>query len=1183
MRLLRLEVKGFKSFANETVLHFSEDVIGVVGPNGAGKSNVVDAIRWVLGEQKSKELRLEKMSDVIFNGTRKRKEAGLAQVTLVFDNNKGLLPTEYQQVSISRLLYRSGESEYRLNNVPCRLKDVQSLFLDTGIGSNSYAIIALGMVDDILSDKENARRRMFEQAAGISKYKKRKKETLSRLKSTAADLDRVEDLLYEIEGNLKSLEKQARRTKKYFELKDQYKELAVQHALHTVHLHKARYKELESALTQHQDAYRRLETTITTSESEIEAVKASNIAAEEQLSSRQKELAAMVNQIRSLESDKALTEQQIGFNQQTVANVQKEAVTADAELVATQVHLRAQQQRITVESTAADKLETERATAEEAYQTAKLTYQKAKDISDKVAQELNEIDRQIYLAEKDIAVLHNTIDNHKQTSQQINDRLESRKQQYDQLAGELLQAGEHRKLIAAKVEEAEQLLADRDTKMEQYRSHLVETKEAYDTVSRRLDSATNEHDLLKSMIDSLEGFPESIKFLSKQWKNKAPILSDILDVEESYKAVIEQYLESYLNYYIVRDVGEAAVAIRLLTSAQMGKAHFFLLDELKDLQGTDVVIANSVPAISVVHCEPTYLPLLQYLLADAYILEGSLDDFKYLDTYQHCDFLSASGTFVKRSHAISGGSVGLFEGKKIGRKKNLDKLDKRIASLDKERLQLKAKIGDIDQRLQEIKSDNPQQDLRRYQTELNTLDKDIIRLSLRSEEYQAFKASAGVQLADMASSMETSLATVARHKRAIADYKLAREAKVHAPGQNDLDIDQLSAAMSQASEHYNASNVAMIRHANLVETLRKDYAYQQTKAEELQASIAQLQQQERRLLDQTTAKQQDLDNITVKLLALYDDRKAHDTALSTAEQDFFAIRNTITDLESQLKVWHRDRNQMQAKVQQVRDDFNSVKFQINALGDRLKIEFEINLNDIINEEPDTTTTTEQLAERVDKLKKRLSTYGEINPMALETYEEMKLRYDDITVQRDDITEAKASLLQTIQEIETTATAKYLEAFEAVRLNFIEVFRSLFTEEDNCNLVLEDPANPLDSNIDIIAKPKGKKPVSLSQLSGGEKTLTATALLFALYLLKPAPFCIFDEVDAPLDDANIQKFNKIIKKFSKDSQFIIVTHNKSTMAAVDVLYGVYMQEQGVSGVSAVDFRNYDHVEQLEQVG
>ncbi|MDH3652053.1 MAG: AAA family ATPase, partial [Saprospiraceae bacterium] len=322
MRLQRLEIKGFKSFALETVINFNEDVIGVVGPNGAGKSNLVDAIRWVLGEQKGKELRLEKMSDVIFNGTKKKKAGGVAYVSLTFENTKNLLPTEYQTVSIARYLYRSGESEYRLNNVPCRLKDIRSLFLDTGIGSNSYAIIALGMVEDILSDKENARRRMFEQAAGISKYKARKKETLNKLTNTQNDLDRIEDLLYEIEQNLKALEKQAKRTQKYFDLKERYRELSIKLAVVKIKDLKDKYQLLTSRIDHEGDVYRQVEVDLRETEAALEKLKQHHLDKEKSLSEFQRSMNDLVNGIRTAENDKKILEQKSEFLSQSILTLE---------------------------------------------------------------------------------------------------------------------------------------------------------------------------------------------------------------------------------------------------------------------------------------------------------------------------------------------------------------------------------------------------------------------------------------------------------------------------------------------------------------------------------------------------------------------------------------------------------------------------------------------------------------------------------------------------------------------------------------------------------------------------------------------------------------------------------------------------------------------------------------------
>lgn len=1183
MRLQRLEVKGFKSFANETILHFNDDVIGVVGPNGSGKSNVVDAIRWVLGEQKSKELRLDKMSDIIFNGTKNRKEAGMAQVTLVFDNDKGVLPVEYQQVSISRLLYRSGESEYRLNNIPCRLKDIQSLFMDTGIGSNSYAIIALGMVDDILADKDNARRKMFEQAAGISKYKKRKKETLSKLKSTSADLDRIEDLLFEIEGNLKSLESQARRTQRFLNLKEDYRKLSVQFAILSINSLKEKYKLVEKDLEKEQTAYRDLESNIAKTEADIQKVKTDNLDKEQKLSTQQKELANIVNQIRTLESEKALIQQKITFKKQSLEGLERSIQASKADIETIEKEVLFKQEQINEEKKKEGEFEKVKESAKQLYEGVKQEYQAAKNLSDTIAKKIQDLDQKIFQAEKEAAILSNNVENNKQRRNQLKDTLKQREESHQSAAKEFELVNEQIAIKERELAAAIELKDKRVLKIKKEEERLKERKDTFDKISRKLDSSSNEYNLLKSMIDSFEGFPESIKFLSNNWTKKAPLLSDIIDVEEEYKAVIEQYLDVYLNYFIVKDVSVAADAIRLLTKSQQGKANFFLLDKMPNDSVSDVVIANTIPAATVIKVDKAYRPLVNYLLKDTFIFDGSMDDFKYLDTYQEFDFLSASGTFVKTRAAITGGSVGLFEGKKLGRRQNLEKLEKRIKDLDQDKVVLLGDIAKSEERIAQLKSSDPSADIDKLRIQVNLIQQSSLKLQYKADEFESFKGMTQEHIDRLKIDVKRLKGEIEKKEDEALQLRADRKNAESSDQGDKIDVDVLSQRMADAAEAFNTSNVALIRHQNLISTLDKDFDFKQSRLKEVKNRLSQNERQLAYDIKEKTRLEEDLQRNETSLISSYEHRKQFDKALSQAEQDYYAARNAINEKEDALKLLQRNRNQIQAKVQQLRDDFTGLKFQINAVGDRLKIEFDIALNDIINETPDTSIPAEELEEKVEKLKKRLGNFGEINPLAVEAFNEMKERYDTITVQRADILEAKDSLLETIKEIEATATAKFLEAFENVRTNFIEVFRSLFTEEDNCNLILLDPENPLESGIEIIAKPKGKKPVSLSQLSGGEKTLTATALLFALYLLKPAPFCIFDEVDAPLDDANIQKFNKIIKKFSGDSQFIIVTHNKSTMAAVDVLYGVYMQEQGVSGVSAVDFRNYDHEELLKEVG
>ena len=682
------------------------------------------------------------------------------------------------------------------------------------------------------------------------------------------------------------------------------------------------------------------------------------------------------------------------------------------------------------------------------------------------------------------------------------------------------------------------------------------------------------------MIDNYEGFPESIKFLSTNWKNDVPVLSDLLDVEEEYKGIIEQYLNPYLNYYVVENIDEAKTAIGMLTKSQKGKANFFLLDQLDATEIPSVDIADTTTAYSKVKVEKRFDNLLKYLLKDVLVYEGAFSDFGHDVLPDQYVYLAKSGSFLKGKNYLGGGSVGLFEGKKIGRKKNLEKLSKELKKLEETKEKLTVKSEQIQGQIAALKQADSDDEMRKIQREKTELEREQTGINTRIDVYKQYrkeqkdKEDAGLeQLEDLKGQAKK---IGKQLSKAQGDIK-----KLDGKKGNDTDLDSLNTVLSNASQLYNETNIKGIQQQNLVGNLSKDLDFKLSRVHDLERRLKQDKIRRKDELENAEEIGKQIKRIEESLIESYESKKKNEGKLSDAEQKYYSARNAITEIEDEIRKITRNQNQIQLKVQQIRDNYTDVKFKISAVGERLKIEFGVSINDIINEEAeDVGMSNEELEEKVERLKSRLNNYGDVNPMAVEAYNEMHERYTNISQQRVDILEAKDSLLETIKEIETTAKGMFLSAFDEVRTNFIEVFRSLFSEEDNCNLILVDPDNPLDSPIEIIAKPKGKKPKSLSQLSGGEKTLTATALLFALYLLKPAPFCIFDEVDAPLDDANIQKFNKIIKKFSKDSQFIIVTHNKSTMSAVDILYGVYMQEQGVSSVTPVDFRNFDGVDALQ---
>ncbi|GIV32400.1 MAG: chromosome partition protein Smc [Saprospiraceae bacterium] len=1187
MRLQSLEIKGFKSFADHTVINFDADVIGIVGPNGSGKSNVVDAIRWVLGEQSSKELRLDQMSSVIFNGTKKRKPGTVAQVTLTFSNTKNLLPTEYQTVSVSRLLYRSGESEYRLNGVTCRLKDITNLFMDTGIGSNSYAIIALHMVDEILNDKDNARRRMFEQAAGISKYKARKKETLSKLKSTSDDLERVEDLLFEINNNLKTLEQQARRTKRFYEIKNQYKELSLKlAALKTASL-KATYADLQRQLQAEEDNWRQLEVEQTKLEAQLESLRKANLDQEKSLSARQREVNELAGRIRDKEAERKVVEQKIEFARQNRQKATEQIARAEERLSQLKREIEDYQQLLNEEKQEETRLESALEAAETHLAKIRQEHGQLKAGLDEIVKAQQTAERELFELEKNKAIRQNQISSLQNDLQRLREEMSHRKTERatleQQLAALQKQKDEQQAVLAAAQERENRRLED----IQRLEAEIERLNQKVQAIQREIDARKNEYTLTRSMVENLEGFPESIRFLSsaKNWTRDAQLLSDIIYVEADYRVAIENYLEPFLNYYVVQNVEQAYQAIHLLHSAQKGKANFFILDAFANYTPPAVLLpAETKRAVDLIQCDPAYRNLIHFLLHNVVVCDN--DDLVRHIQDDNLVVLARSGRYIQRKHALSGGSIGLFEGKKIGRKKNLEVLEKSIKRSQQELDEHASRLHELRTRLTQLKATDSPKAIRQAQEALHQTMHTLASLQARLDNFEALHQEATARATEIQSRIDKLQKEIAEIDQQLESKSKAVEQARQRITSTDGSFREVAEALSQASADYNEKHIAFIRQQNKVSSLQRELGFREKSLEELQGTL----QNARRLLDESAAEeeslQEQLQSLQEALVKDYELRREKESALSEAEQAFFKAKGGVHELEDKLRQIGKKANDVQLLINRLKDKLTETRFQLSSLAERLRIEFNLIINDAenlsISEEEKATIDETELQLKVERLKNRIDNYGEINPMAVEAYDEMKARYDTISAQREDILQAKEDLLETIQEIEDTATKQFLDAFGKIRLYFIDVFRNLFTHEDAADLILTDPDNPLESDIEIVAKPKGKRPQTISQLSGGEKTLTATALLFALYLLKPAPFCIFDEVDAPLDDANIEKFNRIIKEFSKGSQFIIVTHNKQTMAAVDTIYGVFMQEQGVSAVTQVDFRDLAHSPHLEEI-
>ncbi len=1169
MRLQSLEIKGFKSFAKDTVIHFNESVTGIVGPNGSGKSNIIDAIRWVLGEQKSKELRLEKMQDVIFNGTRKRKKSPTAEVSISFENNKGILPSDYHIVKVSRTLYRSGESEYRLNDVICRLKDIKNLLVDTGVGSNSYAIIELGMVDDILQDKDQARRKMFEQAAGISKYKSRKREALSKLSLTQSDLDRVEDLLHEIETNLKSLEKQAKRTKKYLDLKSKYKHLSLQFHLVKINALRDELIKIEKEITASNVKYIELRATIDRKESALEKEKLKNINDEKQLSLFQQKISTLTDTIRKQESRKEILQNEMNHSSDKVAGLQRRAQLLEEKILDLQESIRHTNDRIVIEEVEQGDRDTIFEEAQKKHKSLSIQYEDNKSLAEQKEQEKVELDKQQLHVEKEHAITLNKIQQSEHTihflKERASEQQEKVKKENDQL--ELIQ--KESIVIQKELSELQQSEEDKKNNIELLRLEIDEELKNKRALERKIDIKQNEISLLKSMINKLEGFPESIKFLHKEWKRKKVMLSDVISCEEADRAAVEMVMGDYLDYFIVDTMDEALEAISLLRNKNRGKAKFFILDRIPSLESSYDVPLSSMK--SLIEVDAKYAALIDYILFDTYQINAS--NRSDLDRFDQISLVANDGSFLTRNAQIVGGSNSVFEGKRIGRKKKLESLIKDADALQISLNSISASITELERKKSNLSKQDFSKQIKDFQNQLDQKRKIQFKLQASVDNVHQSLEQQESSILEQTKTIEANALKL--EDLAVRKKEIAESIHLLLPQLSQTGLlNQLTEQLSVLSREMNEAQISKLQQQNLILNLRKENGFNTEKLNESLAEKKAILTAQEREIDKQSKREDEYKRVKILLENSYKERKNEQSDLGDIEQSYFDAKHRINEEEMLVKQLNKEFAELQSVINGAKDKASDYSFKIQGIKQRVNIEFSEEINSIDIDIPEDFQLDEQ-ALQLEKMQNRLSNFGDINPMAVEAYDEMLVRKENIDVQKQDILQAKDQLIATMDEIETTATKLFLEAFEEARKHFVTVFRSLFTKDDDCDLILLDPENPLKSGIEIIAKPKGKRPQSLSQLSGGEKTLTASALLFSLYLLKPAPFCIFDEVDAPLDDQNVQKFTNIIRAFSQDSQFLVVTHNKATMAELDVLYGVFMEEKGVSSVSQVDFRHFDH--------
>ncbi len=1182
MYLSKLEVIGFKSFANKINVTFDSGISAIVGPNGCGKSNIVDAIRWVLGEQRYSTLRSEKMEDVIFNGTKNRKPLGMAEASLVIENTKGILPSEYAHVTVGRRVYRSGESEYLLNKVPCRLKDILDLFMDTGMGSDAYSVIELKMVETILSDKTDERRRLFEEASGVTKYKHRRKAAYRKLESVQADLVRVNDIVAEVHKAVTSLERQAKKAEQYNELKTGLQVLEVDLLEREFAQLHDRLIPLEEKLIGLSRDRARIDVDLTNEEQRLDALRDTMLAMERRLGESQKDINTAMDRVHQVEQKTVVAQERSSALERNVARFEEELTELEQELLHTEEEkglLREKIEALTADEEAARKDLTREKEHLERLDSA-LDERKArlKDLNDRTMDLVHEIAAQQTAQER----TQGQVDHLKGRIERDKEEVVAYEQEIVRIEADIESLSAEDGQLRRKYSEAEVRYYSAESKKNDLKEEIHNLQQKRGDLIATITQQRARIDFLRGLIESQEGMSEGARYLSSasQWSESQLLtVADAIHADERYRAGIESALGDDAGLVIVNSVHEAEEGISLLSREGKGKATFVCLDRIPKMSRRFKAVR--LPGVigwasSVAKCEPTHADLFQFLLGNTLLVEDRTVAARVSEMYSGVRCVTVNGEVTTTVGIVRGGSRRTDEGGLIGKQKQLKELEKMIQDLS-------ANDAAIASEISERQAAHDAIHLKPISEEVKGVEKEMSAVEIRIAQLQFEKKRAGdiieknrnesEELSEKTNEMEKQIAS------AIPALEHLRAEKETVEGTVAGVIAELASIEHERSSQAEVVGDLGIRAAT-IKGNRANAESELVRADEKILSTANARKKRIEDIHHSAEDQASiilfLEEQAVLLSSFKEDLGKLEEEKRLIEEEASRTRSEMHGIELRIKDERRLHDDSMKAVHELELKIQGIKSQAENLKLRAREEFELDLQ-LKRYPEDEFVDFAALRDEIQGFKNKLKSLGNVNFAAFEEYSSEKQRYEFLTMQRNDLLEAQKTLLSTIDEINATAQRQFLETFEKIRTNFIDIFKSLFDPGDECDLKLEEGIDPLEAAIDIIAKPRGKRPTSIHLLSGGEKTLTATALLFAIYLVKPSPFCILDEVDAPLDDANIDRFTRILKKFSDNTQFIVVTHNKRTMEAAQALYGVTMEEEGISKLVTVRFNKGAEVE------
>ncbi len=1187
MQLKSITINGFKSFADKTEIDFTEGIVAIVGPNGCGKSNIADAIRWVLGEQSAKNLRGSRMDDVIFSGSENRKPVNYAEVSLVLDNSAKRMKIDYSEVVVTRRLYRTGESEYLINKQPTRLKDISDLFVDTGLGKESFSIIGQGRIDDILSTKPEDRRGIFEEAAGIVKYKNRKKEAKRKLDDTEQNLLRIYDLITELEGQIEPLKHQSAQALEYKDYYNKLKELSIKiyvHDISNIYEKWKRAEEFKATFSEEQLDY----------SSELNVIDAAIEEKRWAVSKLDQELEGL-HQQHLLASEKA--EQEEGRRGVLYEREQNQA-SSQENLIKNINKAREKYEELNSETAANLQIKTEKANLIKEMESDLLEKEQyLSEFAKNKTLELEELKTKYFdllnqtaTSRNDSTHLNNQLNSLTYRKDKLKLEKTSREselnkftEEMQQFNNELVEVEARSKMISPQIKELELDRNNLEAEVQQIKEECVKTQNL-------LSAASSTQEILEEMQTAFSGYGHGAKEVltlrtKETIKGIIGSVAELLTVPKEYELAIETALGNSLQHIVVDNEEIGRKTINYLKDNKSGRATLLPLNVIKGRRFSvkELASVKNLPgfiglAIDQVELDSRYAEIGHYLLGRIVLatdLKNANQIAKNLN-YKY-KIVTKDGEVVNPGGSMTGGEITKQRGKLLGRQREIDEL---ISTIDKHKSKLKEK----EHRLEELNSLLVENE-RVYQEKLIIYNADKatiqqIQDGLIQTGYEKKRLVERIEYLNdddqqISTEINTIKAKIIDIESNIASNKTLEAELMEEINQTNETLNQEEDAKGKLKETITSIMIELATHKEEYNHILKLNERHGTDLKEQQAIINELQKEadsiEKALFDHQSA--------LTEILTVLDKYKNERDELQATINDKRKERLRFTTEIDQLVA---DSKGLRAKLRGAEDQLhqNEVKLgrldtQLENLINQLTEEYEISF-EAAQDKVEKVENVGQTRSEIQRLRSSLKQLGEINLGAIEEYERVNERYTFLTTQKADLIAAKESLYQIIAEADEEMTKIFSESFEAIREQFRIVFAKLF-DGGVADLVLSDPDNILESGIEILAQPAGKKLKSIALLSGGERALTAISLLFAILQVKPVPFTILDEVDASLDDSNVIKFAQYLLEFTDTTQFIVITHRKGTMEGADALYGVTMQEAGVSKLVSVRLEERDQIE------